>query len=51
MTELNIKNKNPYLSAKLVNIHDFNLEKLDIQVVGTDELGIYCIYYDKCLLY
>ena len=34
------------LSAKLVNIFDFNPEKLDIQIERNDDIGIYYIRYD-----
>ena len=44
---LNIKSSNPYLFAKLVGVLDFNPKILDIQKVGTDEIGIYYISYDK----
>ena len=44
---LNTKNNNPYLFAKLFDILNFNPKKLDIQKDGTDEIGIYCIDYDK----
>ena len=44
---LNIKNNNPYLLAKLVDILDFNPKKLNIQKKGTDEIGIYYTNYDK----
>ena len=44
---LNIKNNNPYLFAKLVNILDFNPKKLNIQKEGTDQIGIYYIGYEK----
>ena len=46
---LNIKNNNPYLFAKLVNILDFNPKKFNIQKEGTDEIGIYYINYDSFL--
>ena len=48
---LNIKNNNPYLFAKLVNILDFNPKKFNIQKEGTDEIGIYYINYDKSPFY
>ena len=35
---LNIKNNNPYLFAKLVDILDFNPKKLNIQKERPDEI-------------
>ena len=45
---LNIENNNSYLFAKLFNILDFNLKRLNIKKKkGTDEIGIYYINDDK----
>ena len=44
---LNIKNNNPYLFPQLVDIFCFNPKKLNIQIEGTDKIGIYYINYDS----
>ena len=48
MKSLSIKNcSTHYSSVKLVNLMDFNPEKLGINVVGTEELSIYYVTYDN----
>ena len=47
MISLDIKNRLFTHFAKLVNVLDFNPKKLNIQKVGTNDLGIYYIDYDK----
>ena len=42
-----IKNNDPYLFAELVDIFYFNPKNLNIQIEGTDEIGIYYINYDN----
>ena len=42
---LNIKNKPFYFPTKIVNLRDFNPEKLEINKEGSEEIGIYCITY------
>ena len=44
---LNIKNNNRYLFSQLVDIFWFNPKKLNIQIEGTDKIGIYYINYDS----
>ena len=51
MISLGIKNKMFTYFARLVNILDFNPKKLSIQKVGTNDLGIYYIDYDKSPIY
>ena len=51
LKRLNIKNKPFYLPTKLVNIYDFNLEKLEINKEGSDEIGIYYIAYNVSPFY
>ena len=52
MKSLNIKNCSTYYPpVKLVNLMDFNPEKLGIDVVETDELGIYYVTYDNYPFY
>ena len=48
---LAIKNKAFFLPAKIINLLDFNPEKLEINKEGTDEIGIYYISYDMGPLY
>ena len=43
---VNIKNKRFYLPSKMINIWDFDSEKLEINNEGSDEIGIYSISYD-----
>ena len=43
---LDIKNKAFFLPAKMINLLDFNPEKLKINKEETDEIGIYYISYD-----
>ena len=48
MKFLGIKNCSTYYPpVKLVNLIDFNPEKLRINVVGTEELSIYYVTYDN----
>ena len=48
MKSLSIKSNSTYYSpVKLVNLNDFNPEKLKINAVGTDELSIYYVSYDN----
>ena len=48
MKSLSIKNSGTYYPpVKLVNLMEFNPEKLGINVVGSDELSIYYITYDN----
>ena len=48
MKSLSIKNTSTYYPpVKLVNLMDFNPEKLGINVVGTDKLSIYYVTYDN----
>ena len=52
MKSLSIKNSSMYYPpAKLVNLIDFNSEKLKISVVGSDELSIYYVAYDNAPFY
>ena len=52
MKSLNIKNCSTYYPpVKLVNLMDFNPEKLGIDVVETDELSIYYVTYDNYPFY
>ena len=48
MKSLSIKNTSTYYPpVKLVNLIDFNPEKLGINVVGNEELSIYYVTYDN----
>ena len=49
--ELNIKNKVFTLPAKVINILDFDANKLGVQKEGDDEIGIYYIDYDDDAFY
>ena len=49
--ELNIKNKVFTLPAKMINILDFDANKLGVQKEGDDEIGIYYIDYDDDAFY
>ena len=52
MKSLSIKNTSTYYpTVKLVNLIDFNQEKLGINVVGSDELSIYYVTYDNAPFY
>ena len=52
MKALNIKHNNPYLvPAKLVNLLDFNPKKIDVNVLGNEELNIFYVKYDGSPLY
>ena len=52
MKSLSIKNTSKYYPpVKLVNLIDFNPEKLGINVVGSDELSIYYVTYDNTPFY
>ena len=52
MKSLNIKNCSTYYPpVKLVNLMDFNPEKLGIDVVGNEELSIYYVTYDNYPFY
>ena len=52
MKSLSIKNTSTYyLPVKLINLIDFNPEKLKINVVGSDELSIYYVTYDNAPFY
>ena len=42
-----LKNKLYTLFNNFVNIFSFNPKKLSVEKVGSDDLGIYYIYYDK----
>ena len=46
-----IKNRHFSYFARLTNILDFNPKKLDIQIKGNYDIGIYYIQYDSKLLY
>ena len=52
MKLLSIKDTNTYCPpVKLVNLIDFDPEKLGINVVGSDELSIYYVTYDNAPFY
>ena len=51
MNMLNIKNSNPYLNSKLVNILDFDPKKSSVWDVGTEELCIHYIEYNGYVFY
>ena len=52
MRSLSIKNSGTYYPpVKLVNLMDFNPEKLKINAVGSDELSIYYVAYDNAPFY
>ena len=42
-----LKNKLYTLFNSFVNIFSFNPKKLSVEKVGSNDLGIYYIYYDK----
>ena len=42
-----LKNKLHTLFNIFVNIFSFNPKKLSVEKVGSDDLGIYYIYYDE----
>ena len=42
-----IKNRHFSYFARLINILDFDPKKLDIQIKGNDDIGIYYIQYDS----
>ena len=44
--KIDIKNKALFLPAKIINLLDFNPEKLEINREETDEIDIYYISYD-----
>ena len=48
-----VETKNRHFSyfARLINILDFNPKKLDIQIKGNDDIGIYYVQYDSKPLY
>ena len=46
-----IKNRHLSHFARLINILDFNPKKLDIQIKGNDDIGIYYVQYDSKPLY
>ena len=46
-----LKNRHFGYFARLINILDFNPKKLDIQIKGNDDIGIYYIQYDSKPLY
>ena len=46
-----LKNKFYTLFNNFVNIFSFNPKKLSVKKVGSDDLGIYYIYYDKDSFY
>ena len=46
-----IKNRHFSYFARLINILDFNPKKLDIQIKGNDDIGIYYVQYDSKPLY
>ena len=46
-----LKNKLYTLFNNFVNIFSFNPKKLSVEKVGSDDLGIYYIYYDKYSFY
>ena len=48
---INLKNRVFTLPAKIVNVLDFNPEKLDVLKEGDDKIGIYYIDYDLDPLY
>ena len=45
MNMLNIRNKLYTAFNNFVNIFSFNPKKLSVEKVGSDDLGIYYIYY------
>ena len=51
MKVLNIKNSDPYLNSKLVNIADFNSKKLSAWDVGTKDFCIHSIEHDDHVFY
>ena len=52
MKSLAIKNTNNYIPpAKLVNLTDIDVNKLSVNHVGTDELGIFYVEYNDAPLY
>ena len=52
MKSLAIKNTNNYIpSVKLVNLIDIDVNKLSVNHVGTDELGIFYVEYNDAPLY
>ena len=46
-----LKNKLYTLFHNFVNIFSFNPKKLSVEKVGSDDLGIYYIYYDEDSFY
>ena len=46
-----LKNKFYTLFNNFVNIFSFNPKKLSVEKIGSDDLGIYYIYYDKDSFY
>ena len=46
-----LKNKLHTLFNNFVNIFSFNPKKLSVEKVGSDDLGIYYIYYDEDSFY
>ena len=46
-----IKNRHFSYFTRLINILDFNPKKLDIQIKGNDDIGIYYVQYDSKPLY
>ena len=46
-----LKNKLHTISNNFINIFSFSPKKLSIEKVGSDDLGIYYIYYDKDSFY
>ena len=52
MKSLAIKNTNHYIPpVKLVNLIDIDVSKLNVNHVGTDELGIFYVEYNDAPLY
>ena len=51
MNMLNIRNKLYIAFNNFVNRFSFNPKKLSVEKVGSDDLGIYYIYYDEDSLY
>ena len=51
MKVLNIKNSDPYLNSKFVNIVDFSSKKLSAWDVGIKDFCIHYIEYDDHVFY
>ena len=52
MKSLSIKNNGAHYSpVKLISLMDFDPKKLDMNVIGTEELSIYYVKYDDASFY